>query len=280
MPLYDLTYRHWSGDWTTHPYRWWVVTRQGIRLLTGRKPFLVLMALSAIPFFVRAVLIYLSASVGSGVPLLRIDAGFFEGFLSQQGFFIFIISIYAGAGLISKDLKANALQIYFSKPITRQDYLVGKLGVLFFFLALPTLVPAILLYILAILFEANLVFFQQNYWVLGSIIIYSLVLILTCGIIMMGLSSVGKSSRFAGISFAALFFFSKVLYGITSVILRTTGVGWISLDNNFRRAGDFLFRVDSQFHYSAVISFLILALLMAGGIWIAYRRVRAVEVVA
>lgn len=279
MPRYDLGYTHWSGAWTTRPYRWWVVTRQGIRLLAGKKRFLALMILSAIPFFVRAVLIYLSASVGTNIPLLKVNAGFFESFLSQQGFFIFIISIYAGAGLIANDLKANALQIYFSKPITRQDYLLGKLGILVFFLALPTLVPAVLLYVLAILFEANPAFFGGNYWVLGSIVGYSLILIFTCGLIMMGLSSVGKSSRFAGISFAAIFFFSKVLYVIISSILRTSRVGWISLDNNFSCAGDFLFRSAPRFQYATWISFAILAFLMGGAAWIAYKRVHAVEVV-
>jgi ABC-2 type transport system permease protein len=279
MPVYDLSYRHWSGAWTTHPYRWWVVARQGIKLLANKKRFLVLMILSVIPFLVRAVLIYLSSSLGQGVPQLRINARFFEAFLSQQGFFVFIISIYAGAGLISNDLKANALQIYFSKPITRRDYLLGKLGVLVFFLALPTLVPGVLLYILAILFEGNIEFFQENYWVLGSIVGYSLLIIFTCGLIIMGLSSVGKSSRFAGISFAAIFFFTQILSVVMGAILRTSGMGWISLDNNFRRAGDFLFRIESRFQFSFWISFLILAALMAGATWVAYRRVKAVEVV-
>jgi ABC-type transport system involved in multi-copper enzyme maturation permease subunit len=279
MPLYDLGYKNWSGDWTTHPYRWWVVTRQGIGLLANRKRFLALMALSGIPFLVRAVLIYLSASAGSQVPLLQVDAKFFEAFLSQQGFFVFIISIYAGAGLISNDLKANALQIYFSKPITRQDYLLGKLGILVFFLALPTLVPGVLLYFLAILLEANLEFFRENYWVLGSIVSDSLLMIFTYGLLILGLSSVGKSSRFAGISYAAAFFFSQVLYTILSSVLRTSRVGWISLNNNIRRAGDFLFRTDSRFQYAPWISFIILAALMAGAVWTAYKRVKAVEVV-
>ncbi len=279
MPLYDLGYRHWSGAWTTHPYRWWVVTRQGIRLLVNKKRFLVLMVLSIIPFLVRAVLIYLSTSMGKVIPQLRIDAKFFESFLIQQSFFVFIISIYAGAGLISNDLRVNALQIYLSKPLTRRDYLLGKFGVLGFFLALPTLVPGVLLFILAILFEGDLRFFRDHYWILGSIILYSLLIILTCGGIMIGLSSASKSSRFAGISFVAVFFFSQILSAVLNAILRSSRMGWLSLDSNLRRVGDFLFRIDSRMAYPAWISFLILAALMAGAAWMAYRRVKAVEVV-
>ena len=46
MPIHDLSYRHWSGEWTSHPYRWWVITRQGIGLLAQKKRFIVLMILS------------------------------------------------------------------------------------------------------------------------------------------------------------------------------------------------------------------------------------------
>src|SRR5919201_3649108 len=114
MPIYDLSYRHWSGEWTSHPYRWWVITRQGINLLGRKTRFLALMILSSFPFFVRCVMLYLSTVLGR-FPLLTIDAKFFEDFLNQQRFFALIIAIYAGAGLIANDLKTNALQIYFSK---------------------------------------------------------------------------------------------------------------------------------------------------------------------
>ena len=209
MPIHDVSYRHWSGEWTSHPYRWWVITRQGINLLIQKKRFLALIVLSALPFLVRTVILYLSVVVGQ-LRLLKIDAKFFEDFLSQQLFFAFVIAIYAGAGLISNDLKANALQIYLSKPITRKDYVIGKLGVLAFFLSLTTLVPGLLLFILAVAFHSNLGFLQQNYWVAGSILMYSMVIILTYSLVVLALSSLSKSSRFAGIGFAALFFFSQI----------------------------------------------------------------------
>jgi ABC-2 type transport system permease protein len=280
MPLHDPGYRHWSGDWTTHPYRWWVVAKQGIRLLIKRKRFVFLMILSSLPFLVRAVMIYLSSSIGGYVGSLRIEPVFFETFLSQQGFFVFIISIYAGAGLISNDLRANALQIYFSKPITRQDYILGKLGILVFFLALPTLVPAVLLYVLSILFRASLGFAPEGLGVLAAILGYSLLIIFTSSLIMIGLSSLTKSSRFAGISFAALTFFSQVLYGILSGVLRDSSFGWIALDNNVRRLGDVLFRTESRYQFAPWISLVILVALMTAAFWTAYRRVNAVEVVA
>ncbi|PYV03950.1 MAG: hypothetical protein DMG10_09585 [Acidobacteria bacterium] len=278
MPIYDLSYRQWSGVWTSHPYRWWVITRQGINILGRKRRFLVLMILSALPFLVRCVMLYLSTVLGR-IPLLTINAKFFEDFLSQQMFFVFIIAIYAGAGLIANDLKANALQIYFSKPITRRDYVMGKLGVLFFFLALPTLVPGMLLFFLAVLFKSDASFLEQNYWVPASVLGYSLLIIATYSVVMLAVSSLSKSSRFAGIVFAALFFFSRIFYQILSVVLRSTRVAWVSLGNNLTQIGDYLFQVSPQYQSPLWLSAMVLGLLMLGSVWLLHHRVQAVEVV-
>jgi ABC-2 type transport system permease protein len=279
MPIHDISYRHWRGEWTSHPYRWWVITRQGIQLLARRKRFLVLMILSGLPFVVRSVMIYISTMVSSHAPFLKINAKFFEDFLTQQMFFIFIIAIYAGAGLIANDLKANALQIYFSKPISRRDYMIGKLGILVFFLALPTVVPGLLLFLLAVAFEQDLTFFQQNYWVPASIVGYSAVIVLTNAFIIMALSSLTRSRRFAGVNFAAVFFFSQIFYGILSQILRTKKVAWLSLGNNLEQAGDLLFGVAPRYPSPLWVSAVVITVLIAGGAWVVHRRVQAVEVV-
>jgi ABC-2 type transport system permease protein len=280
MPIHDLGYRHWAGEWTSHPYRWWVITRQGILLLVRKKRFSVLLALSMIPFVVRAVLIYVSTMVPDNAPFLRIGPKFFEDFLSQQmWFFAFLIATYAGAGLIANDLKANALQIYLSKPITRRDYIIGKLGVLVFFLALPTLAPGLLLFLLAVLFKANAGFIQSYYWIAGSVTAYSFLIVLTYALVMLALSSLSRSSRFAGISFAAVLFFSQILHAILRGILRTEGVGLVSLSNNVNQVGDLLFGTGRESPSMPLMSLLVLLMLITGCGWIVQRRVQAVEVV-
>jgi ABC-type transport system involved in multi-copper enzyme maturation permease subunit len=278
MPIHDLSYRHWSGEWTSHPYRWWVITRQGIGLLVQKKRFILLMILSALPFVVRSVMLYLATVLGkSGI--IKVDARFFEQFLTQQNFFTFIITIYAGAGLIANDLKVNALQIYLSKPITRRDYFIGKLGVLVFFLALPTLLPGILLFFLAVIFESDLTFLEQNYWAIGSIIAYSFAIIFTYALLILALSSLTRSSRFAGVNFAAVFFFSQILYAILSAILHTSRVAWVSLGNNLELVGNFFFGATPRYQSPTWLSVVILGALITAGTWVVHRRVQAVEVV-
>ena len=281
MPIYDLSYRHWAGRWTSHPYRWWVITRQGIGLLIRRKLFVALMFLSMIPFLVRAVMIYFATVATAALPsFMQVDASFFENFLGQQMFFTFAIAIYAGAGLISNDLKANALQIYLAKPITRQDYFLGKLGTVVFFLALPTLLPGLLLWILALLFRANAAFFIQNAWLAAPIIGYSLIIIVTHALMILALSSLTRSSRFAGINFAAAFFFTQILQAILSAIFRTSQLAWISVRNDLSQLGACLFRGVPQYQSPVWLSVFLLLILMGGSAWLVHRRVQAVEVVS
>ncbi len=278
MPIHDLSYQHWAGEWTSHPYRWWVITRQGISQLARRKGFMVLLFLSLIPFLVRCVMLYFAVVMGR-IALIKVDAKFFEAFLSQQLFATFIISIFSGAGLIANDLKANALQIYFSKAITRRDYLIGKLGVVVFFIALTTLIPGLLLFLIAAAFHSNLEFLQQYAWVALPIVAYSLIIIFVNALVVLAMSSLNRSARFAGIFFAAIAFFSQILYGILSAMLRTTSVAWISVSHNLTQMGDVLFGSPPDYQTSPWVSAVVLAGIMAGSAWIIHNRVRAVEVV-
>lgn len=278
MPIHDLGYRHWSGSWTSHPYRWWVITSQGILLLARRRRFMLLMAFSGLPFVVRAVMVY-GATVLGRLPFLKIDAKFFEDFLTQQLFFTFVIAIYAGSGLIANDLKANALQIYLSKPITRQDYVIGKLGVISFFLLLPTLVPGLLLLLLAFLFQSSPDFLNELAWLVAPIVLYSAVIVATHSFLVLCLSSLTKSSRFAGVNLAAVFFFGQILFGILRQILRSNKVSWVSLRENVIQVGSLLFGRAPEQGAPAWAAVLVLAAVVVSCGWVVHRRVRAVEVV-
>jgi len=62
-----------------------------------------------------------------------------------QSFFVFLLSLLVGMGLIAEDRRSNALELYLSRPIRVWQYVLGKLGVLAFFFAAVTLLPALLL---------------------------------------------------------------------------------------------------------------------------------------
>src|SRR5712692_7931807 len=121
MPIHDQGYRRYGGDRMPRGQAWAVIAKAGIRTMLSKRVFDGLLLLAWVPFFVRAVQIYAAANVPQAA-FLAPSADTFHEFLEQQGTFVFFITVYVGAGLIANDRRANALQIYLSKPLTRAEY--------------------------------------------------------------------------------------------------------------------------------------------------------------
>ena len=136
----------------------------------------------------------------------------FRQFLEQQEVFLFFITIYAGSGLIATDRRANALQIYLSKPLSRV-ILFGKFTILAAFLLLVTWVPAVFLLIIQIVISGSFRFFIDNLFLFPAITIFSFIQVAAVALAMLALSSLSNSSRYVGILYTALIFFSQALYG-------------------------------------------------------------------
>src|SRR6478672_9144822 len=161
MPIHDQGYRRYLGTRASTGRAWSVIARAGIRTLFSKRAFIGLLLLSWGPFLVRAVQIYAATNLPQA-QFLSPDAKMFRQFLDQQEVFLFFITVYAGTGLIANDRRANALQIYLSKPLTRGEYIFGKLTILLAFLLLVTWVPAVVLLLVQIMFSGSLAFFKTN----------------------------------------------------------------------------------------------------------------------
>src|SRR4029079_16195287 len=77
----------------------------------------------------------------------------FDNFLKIQLFFSMILVLIVGPDLISQDLRFIAMPLYFSRPVRRLDYFVGKLGVIGAYLAVVTILPILLAYGLGVAFS-------------------------------------------------------------------------------------------------------------------------------
>src|SRR5712692_5440841 len=121
MPIHYQGYRRYAGSKAPRGQAWTVITRAGLRTMFMKRAFLGLLLVSWFPFFVRAVQIYAAANLPQAA-FLAPSPEMFRQFLEQQEIFLFFITVYAGAGLIASDRRANALQIYLSKPLMRVEY--------------------------------------------------------------------------------------------------------------------------------------------------------------
>ena len=198
MPIRDQSYRRYQGRREGLGGIWTVIAWCGIRSLITQRRFLFLLLFAWLPFIVRAVQIYLAANFPQA-DILRPSPDTFRDFLDQQGFLLFFVTVYAGAGLIANDRRANALQIYLSKPLTRADYVAGKLAVLVSFQLLVTWVPAILLLLLQMMLAGSFTFIRENMFLIPAITLHASVQVLLAACTMLALSSLSNSSRYVGI---------------------------------------------------------------------------------
>src|SRR5881227_1109414 len=279
MPIHDQGYRRYGGQRVLPGRAWAVIARTGIRTLLGRRVFLGLLLVSWFPFFVRAVQIYAATNLPQAA-FLAPTPETFRQFLDQQQIFVFFITVYVGAGLIANDRRANALQIYLSKPLTRAEYVFGKLAILMAFLLLVTWVPAIVLLIVQIAFAGNFTFFLTNLYLFPAITVFAFLEVTTVGVAMLALSSLSKSSRYVAILYAAVIFFSQAIYGVLTVVTRSTQLSWISFPANLSQLGDVIFRLPPKYDTPWPVALLmIVGLITVSGV-ILERRVRGIEVVA
>ena len=278
MPIHDQSYRHYGGGKAAPGRSWTVIAWAGMRTFIKKRAFMGLLLFALSPFLVRAVQMWISANYPQA-SMLAPSAETFRQFLEQQDFFVFIITIYVGAGLIANDRRANALQIYLSKPLMRSEYIAGKLAVLFGFLLLVTLVPAMLLLMLKVIFDGNFMFLKNNLFLLPAITIASLLQVSLAAFTMLALSSLSKSARYVGILYVGITFFTAAIYGALYAITGSSRVSWISIGANVSQVVDVIFRLKPRYATPWEVSLLVIVGLVVLSISVLERRVRGVEVV-
>ena len=278
MPIHDQSYRHYGGGKAAPGRSWTVIAWAGIKTLIRKRIFMGLLIFAWVPFVVRAVQFYISANYPQAA-ILTPGAETFRQYLEQQDFFVFLITVYVGAGLIANDRRANALQIYLSKPLMRSEYIAGKLAVLFGFLIFITLVPAMLLLFLKVMFDGNFTFLRTNLFLVPAITIGALLQVTLASFTMLALSSLSKSARYVGILYVGITFFTLAIYGVLYAITGSSRMSWISIGANVSQVVDVVFRLKPRYTTPWQVSLLVIVALVVISISILERRVRGVEVV-
>ena len=279
MPIHDQGYRRYAGTRMPRGRTWAVITIAGLRTFLAKRQFLGLLLLSWLPFVVRAVQIYAAANFPQ-MAFIAPTAETFRQFLDQQDVFVFFVTVYVGAGLIANDRRGNAIQIYLSKPLTRAEYVFGKMAILMTFLLAVTWLPGMLLLFVQVSFAGSFEFLLDNLYLFPAITLFSFVQAAAVSATMLALSSLSNSSRFVGIIYAGLIFFSIALFGVLTAVTGESGLSWVAFGNNLAQIGDVMFRVPQRFSTPWPVSLVMIVALVAVSALILERRVRGVEVIA
>lgn len=278
MPIHDQGYRRYLGGRAAIGRAWQVMTRAGVMSVITKRLFIALMLVAWVPFIVRVVQFYFATTLAQARFLAPTGETFRE-FLDQQGLWVFFVTIFIGAGLIANDRRANALQLYLSKPMTSAEYIAGKLAILFIFLAGVTFLPAILLLIIQAVLTGNLTFVRANAYLVPAITLYSLAQVLLAGTTMLALSSLSKSARFVAVMYAGLFFFTTALFQALRGITGRSTFAWLSPSASLQQLGDVIFRLEPRYQLHPAVAAIAIVVLIAASVAILMRRVRGVEIV-
>jgi ABC-2 type transport system permease protein len=288
MPIYDQSYRRYEARAPLHQLRFWPITREALRLVLAKRAFLGLLAVSLLPLIVRLIQIYFVTNSPQIGTVLPIDGRLFGEFLNQQtGFsippfptFTVLLCVFGGAGLIANDLRTGGILVYLSRPLTRRDYVLGKLGVLLVLNLSVTLLPGLLLYAGALGLAPAQFAAWRLAWIGPAIVLHSIVSSAMIGLLALAVSALSRSGRVAGLAFFILVFGSDLVRVILHAGFGRGEAVLLSPLASLRLLGDALFAsggVDTAVRWPWALGVVLLVSL--GSLAVLRSRVRAVEIV-
>ena len=284
MAIYRRSYKPYTGSLTPAWSRFLVLFRYSRKTLFRSKLqtglfvvcfFFPLLCLGAIYLAHNASFL---AQMGVPPQILTIDNTFFFHFLGVQGVLAFLMTAFAGPGLISPDLANGALPLYFCRPFSRAEYVIGKSSVLAILLSEITWIPGLVLFtVQASLAGASWTW--QNLWIAGSLILSSFIWIAILSLLAMALSAWVKWRIVAGALLLAVMFFGAGFGQAINGVLRTDSGYLFNIAVLMNAVWANLFQVYSQHDIPVAEAWTALLLYCAMCLLLLLRKVRAYEVV-
>ena len=237
MPIFDQGYQHWSGQLAGHAWRWLAITRHGVRAGRSNRFLRLFLLLAWIPAVALAFMLcvwgllerksdivapiipflaFLQPEMIADPRLYRLEIWTlcYHYFLMIEMWLSMILILIVGPSLISQDLRFNALPLYFSRPLRRIDYFLGKLGIIVAFLGMVIIVPSIIAYVLGLLFSLDISIIRDTFRLLLSSILYGLIIATSAGLLVLALSSLSRNSRYVVLFWLGIWFIGLVLSNI------------------------------------------------------------------
>jgi ABC-2 type transport system permease protein len=280
MPIYEQVYRKYAARASLRNVRFWPITREALRLILVKRAFIALLILAWIPFVVRVIQIYVVTRFPEANRVLPVDGRLFGEYLNQQIVFTVLLSIFGGAGLIANDLRTGAILVYLSRPLTRRDYVLGKLGVLMALNLTVTLVPGLFLYLIALALAPDQFLKWDLVWIGPAVLFHATLIALSVSLLVLAVSALSRSARVAGLAFVGLFIGLEIVRGVLVGIADRPEAHVLSLQNNLRVVGNLVFGITERgFAVPAAYPPLAIVLVGLGCLAVLRARVRAVEIV-
>lgn len=308
MAVYEHLYGAYEGEAQSALQRFFVIPRYALRDVFKSKLFTGFFILCFIYPLIASILVYLHHNANAIAllqinvrELLPIDASFFRTFLEVQGAFAFLLTVLVGPPLISRDLSNNALPLYLCRPLSRKEYVIGKMAVVGCLLSLITWVPGLLIFFFQASLE-GLAWTWANLWMTAAIFFGCVVWIILLSLLALAVSALVKWRVVASGALLALFFVPSAFGEIINNLFLTRSGHLISLWASMNSIWQGLFGlfvrqtgavrgtvsnpVYERQYFDIVLlepplwaSWLVVAAVCAICIWLLTRKVQAYEVI-
>ena len=252
MAVNSLGYRQWSGQLAPSWHRVVVIARTGIRRAWAVHWLRRVLFFAALPvvwfsfgFFFYEKSIEYSELSDALTPFLRttLDSPQFEAvlelmdsgdpsaarhgvwawllhsfFRNPQGVCLALLIGVIAPPLISQDIRSRAFLLYFSRPMGRLEYVLGKLATVWAYLILISAAPALVLYLLGVLLSPELSVVAATWDLPFRILAATFVLIVPTATLALCISSLTQESRIAAFAWFAIWVLGWVTFGILSSV--------------------------------------------------------------
>ncbi len=290
MAVYDHGYRGYSGPLMPARSRFLVISRYGLRDVFASRLFLAFFAFCFAWPLVLLVAMYLrynaealaliNISATDLLEFVQVNTWFFQNlFLRAQLSLAFVVVLVIGPSLVSADLRNQAMPLYLSRPLTRTDYVLGKLVVLGVLVSAITWAPGLLLFVI----QASLggrEWLVEHWRIAPSLVVVSMVWTLCMSVPMLAIAAWVKWKPWARIVFMGAILigtafgeFYKQFYDswLGSMVVAFDVTAALSAS---------VFGTEGNVQMPDAAAWLAAAGLVAASAALLYRRVRAFEVVS
>jgi hypothetical protein len=285
MPVRDLGYKPYEGERHPASHNWVVMLRHGLRRAWGSWLVRIAVVLGWGPAVVVAGLVFFQFRMAQEAPpeametIVSPSGIVLLGLLTiQMWLFATMASLGAGAGAIAEDLTHRAFQFYFAKPVTPQQYLLGRIGAV-------ALVCFLLLFIPGVIGVAAVTAFGPREDMLSRAglllptLLHCVVIAVALAGVSVGISSLSRSRALTMSAWIMVFLIPEVLASTVHAITEWPWLGLASLPKLLGLVGGALFKVAPETALRWGHAAPALAAIVAGSIALAFARLRRAEVI-
>ena len=246
VPLHDLGYRTWQGRLSPQWWRWWVIAQTGMRLAWRSRWLRRLLLVAWLPMMYVAIGFFVYEQLAAAPQTANVrDLAFMfidefpdakeliKGldqadpararhwmwawllstfFRYPQGVLMVLVVGLIAPPLIAQDVRSRAFLLYFSRPLARREYILGKGAVVTGYLLMITTLPALVLYVLGLLLSPGLSVVLHTWDLPLRILGASVVLIVPTTAMSLAFSSLTSESRYASFAWFAVWVLGWVAY--------------------------------------------------------------------